>query len=154
MARTKTNTRNDTKTLTTSRRNIHLDKLYFCVFRIFLFQKWDPSLLEEVSAGPQDMNWCLWHTFCDPGQPHPLTDLLGSSFVESREWAEQIPSLHPMNSAQPLALPSLAIAPPTTVMGMVTNTAMYSRMHAQTGFGDVLTSGTFHNCNIRIDIHK
>ena len=37
MARTKTNTRNDTKTLTTSWRNRHLDKLYFCVFRIFLF---------------------------------------------------------------------------------------------------------------------
>jgi len=28
----KTNTRNDTKTLTTSWRNRHLDKLYFCVF--------------------------------------------------------------------------------------------------------------------------
>ena len=63
-------------------------------------------------------------------------------------------SLHPMNSAQPLAVPSLAIAPPTSAMGIVSNTAMYSRMHAQTGFGDVLTSGTFHNCNIRIDIHK
>jgi len=45
-------------------------------------------------------------------------------------------SLHPMNSAQPLALPSLAIAPPTSAMGMVSNTAMYSRLHAQTGFGD------------------
>ena len=54
-------------------------------------QQWDPSLL-EVSAGPQDMNWRLWQTFCDPGEPHPLTDLLGSSFVESSEWAEQIPS--------------------------------------------------------------
>jgi len=37
MARTKTNTRKDTKTLTTSWRNRHLDKLYFCVFRIFIF---------------------------------------------------------------------------------------------------------------------
>ena len=32
MARTKTNTRNDTKTLTTSWRNRHLDKLYFLCF--------------------------------------------------------------------------------------------------------------------------
>jgi len=30
MARTKTNTRNDTKTLTASWRNRHLEKLYFC----------------------------------------------------------------------------------------------------------------------------
>jgi len=39
MARTKTtgNTQNDTKTLTTPWRNSHLEKLYFCVFRIFLF---------------------------------------------------------------------------------------------------------------------
>ena len=33
MARTKTNTQNDTKTITTSWRNIHLEKLYCCVFR-------------------------------------------------------------------------------------------------------------------------
>jgi len=37
MARTKTNTQNDTKTRTTSWRNKHLEKLYFCVFRIFIF---------------------------------------------------------------------------------------------------------------------
>jgi len=37
MARTKTNSRNDTNTLTTSWGNRHLDKLYFCVFRIFIF---------------------------------------------------------------------------------------------------------------------
>ena len=37
MARTKTNTRNDTKTLTTSWRNRHWDKLYVCVFFGFLF---------------------------------------------------------------------------------------------------------------------
>jgi len=36
-ARAKTNTQNDTKTRTTSRRNRHLEKkpLYFCVFRFF-----------------------------------------------------------------------------------------------------------------------
>jgi len=34
MARTKTNTRDDTKTLTTSWRNRHLENIYFCVFRI------------------------------------------------------------------------------------------------------------------------
>jgi len=39
MARTKTNTRNDTKTLTTSWRNRHLEKLYFCVFRKSLYKK-------------------------------------------------------------------------------------------------------------------
>ena len=33
MACTKTNTQNDTKTLTTLWRNRHLEKLYFCVFR-------------------------------------------------------------------------------------------------------------------------
>ena len=33
MARTKTNTRDDTKTLTTSWRNRHLENIYFCVFR-------------------------------------------------------------------------------------------------------------------------
>jgi len=37
MARTKSNTQNDTKTRTTSCRNRHLEKLYFCVFRIFIF---------------------------------------------------------------------------------------------------------------------
>ena len=37
MVRTKTNTQNDTKTRTTSLRNRYLEKLYFCVFRIFLF---------------------------------------------------------------------------------------------------------------------
>jgi len=35
MARTKTSTRDDTKTLTTSWRNRHLENIYFCVFRIF-----------------------------------------------------------------------------------------------------------------------
>jgi len=39
MARTKTNTRNDTKTLTTSLRIRHLDKLYFCVFKLCLAEK-------------------------------------------------------------------------------------------------------------------
>ena len=37
MARTKINKRDDTKTLTTSWRNIHLENIYFCVFRIFHF---------------------------------------------------------------------------------------------------------------------
>jgi len=37
MARTKTSTRDDTKTSTTSWRNRHLENIYFCVFRIFLF---------------------------------------------------------------------------------------------------------------------
>ena len=33
MARTKTSTRDDTKTLTTSLRNRHLENIYFCVFK-------------------------------------------------------------------------------------------------------------------------
>jgi len=37
MARKKTNTENDTQTRTTSWRNRHVEKLYLCVFRIFLF---------------------------------------------------------------------------------------------------------------------
>jgi len=36
MARTKTNTQNDTKTRTTSWRNSHLEKLYFCVLDVLL----------------------------------------------------------------------------------------------------------------------
>jgi len=34
---TKTDTRDDTKTLTTSWCNRHLENIYFCVFRIFIF---------------------------------------------------------------------------------------------------------------------
>jgi len=37
MAREKTNTQNDTKTRTTTYHNRHLEKLYFCDFRIFIF---------------------------------------------------------------------------------------------------------------------
>jgi len=86
MARTKTNTRNDTKTLTTSWRNRHLDKLYFCVFLIFLFffsfydnflnefktayEKVSPSVCRCLSTrlrcaatgngSPTRRKWCSW----------------------------------------------------------------------------------------------
>jgi len=69
MARTKTNTRNDTKTLTTSWRNRHLDKLYFCVFRIKPYHKIKESLphWEELL---KSRNHAL-----QPLYPLPCTDL-------------------------------------------------------------------------------
>ena len=70
MARTKSNTQNDTKTRTTSWRNIHLEKLYFCVFRIFLFKvhiekKYNQSITicGELSSTP--MSRVLLYTGVD-----------------------------------------------------------------------------------------
>jgi len=59
MARTKTNTKNDTKTRTTSWRNRHLEKLYFCVFRIFLIHNFLNELSKKcwVTALVRSMNF-------------------------------------------------------------------------------------------------
>ena len=49
MARTNTNTHNDTKTLTTLWRNEHLEKLYFVFFGFFLIFFFIDNFLNEFS---------------------------------------------------------------------------------------------------------
>ena len=76
MARTKTNTRDETKTLTTSWRNRHLENIYFCVFRwtqlnrtvCFLAVQW---LLEHVDcffiAQKECRMWVTWFQYLAKG---------------------------------------------------------------------------------------
>ena len=73
----------------------------------------------------------------------------GRTPKEPRNGLKRVMSLQfPLYERRPtLVLSSLAFVPSTSAERMVSNTAMYSQLHEQTGFGDVLTGGIFNNCN-------
>ena len=100
MARTKSNTQNDTKTRTTSWRNRRLEKPYFCVFRIFIFLFFIYNFLNEfskkccVTALVRSMTF-IWEfkPVLSYSKPHTFS----ISFGEEKEWKKCIYSLQPVH---------------------------------------------------------